>query len=129
MKELLTLEKLTAWLETRDPNEKYQVGSNSDCLIARYLTCETGHSVSVGIGNASMEYGHKSANYPAELDVVAWGYGVTFHSHPISELPWADEWRALNHKHNHDESLLFCKSDWCTMGKALSRARLLSKED
>lgn len=34
---LLTLPKLIAWLETRDPEERYYYTSNDDCLVARYL--------------------------------------------------------------------------------------------
>lgn len=70
-----SLKRLTAWLETRDPNETYKFSDNRDCLLARFFkSLGYGPKVLVGIGEfceGDDDRWSSDFYYPSELDDVS----------------------------------------------------------
>lgn len=74
----LTLEKLEAWLATRDPNEGYHYSELGDCLLSRYT--KSLHSEFTNVSNGVVlqrvyydtEGNSVAVDYPLELNQVAY---------------------------------------------------------
>ena len=72
LRTIYSVDNLIAWLETRDPNEKFSYTDNHDCMIHRYFTA-------MGLSVLRVEPDcyqlssdpKKDIPYPAELNLIA----------------------------------------------------------
>ena len=72
LRTIYSVDNFVAWLETRDPNEKYTYISCNDCLIHRYFTA-MGLSVNRVWARGYMLTSNpkEELKYPSELNTIA----------------------------------------------------------
>lgn len=71
---MLEKDQVVSWLEAQDPDTKYEYGSTSSCLIARYLEAKGVPAPMVGawtVGFRGDNYKTDWVSLPTELDRVA----------------------------------------------------------
>lgn len=76
---LLNVDSLIAWLETKDPNERYCYTNPRACLLAQYFRAHGFSKASVSVKKVRPD-GDQILSLPGKLNDIAHGSGANDHT-------------------------------------------------
>jgi len=76
--DLVTIPNVISWLETKNPKEKYEFVSPSNCAIAQFVKDKAGADRFISVSPYRIIYGELRISYPTELNDAALRSSRTF---------------------------------------------------